>query len=88
MIGPSRPQVQCAPAPSRSYTAATILRPGALVPGQYVTLLLGQDSDVASDGDNVFIVTDQKDKKGNPLLIERHSGTTVAASPTSVWAIW
>jgi len=87
MIGMAQ-QAQCAPAPSRSYSAPMILRPGALVPGQYVTLLLGKDADVASDGDNVYIVTDQKDKKGNPLLTERSSGTTVSASPTSVWAIW
>jgi len=79
----------CAPTiPARTYSAGHILRPAALVPGQYVALLLGQDAYVASDGDDVFIVTDGKDKKGNPLLIERSTGTTVAASPSSVWAIW
>jgi hypothetical protein len=73
---------------ARTYTAATVLRPAALAPGQYVTLLLGRDSSAGSDGDRVFIVTDGKDKKGNPLLIERDSGTTVSASPESVWALW
>lgn len=74
--------------PARTYNASTILRTAALVAGQYVTCLLGQDDTVASDGDAVFVVTDASDKRGNPLLVQRDNGAVVAASPASVWALW
>lgn len=32
-----------------------------------------------------YLVTDQRDKKGNAILVNTDDGTTVAASPLSVW---
>lgn len=75
-------------APQGTYPAQGIFRPAALSPGMRVTLLLGRDASIGSDGAAVFVVTDQKDKKGNPLLINRDTGEAITASPDSVWAVY
>lgn len=34
-----------------------------------------------------YLVTDQRDRKGNPLLVNVANGATVTASPHSVWTV-
>ncbi len=73
---------------ARSYSARGIMRPSSLEPGMLVTLLMGGEDTIASDGAAVYLVTDQQDKKGNPMLVDRESGATVWAGPDSIWAVW
>ncbi len=73
-------------APYNTYSAAAIFRPAALVPGMRVTLLLARDASVGSDGTAIYVVSDQQDKRGNPLLVNRDTGAAITASPDSVWA--
>lgn len=73
---------------SSTYTSGSIFRPSALVPGTLVTLLLARDALRGSEGTAIYVVSDQKDKRGNPLLVNRDTGVTVSASPESVWATY
>lgn len=73
---------------ARSYPARGIMRPSSLEPGMLVTLLMGGEDMVASDNGVVYLVSDQQDKKGNPMLVDRESGATAWAGPGSIWAIW
>lgn len=42
-------------------------------------IVTGQDAKIN------YVVTDIKDKRGNPLLVNLRTGGTITASPLSVW---
>lgn len=65
-----------------------IVRPAALKPGQRVKLLMGSDAVQASDSRKAYLVTDQTDKKGNPLLVDMSTGAAAIASPSAVFTLY
>lgn len=88
MYGEPTPVSQLGAGDTRSYPARGIMRPSSLEPGMLVTLLMGGEDTMASDGAVVYLVSDQQDKKDNPMLVDRESGATVWAGPDSIWAVW
>lgn len=52
-----------------------------------MTVLIGGGEVAGSDSMSRFIVTDQKDKKGNPLLVNRDTGALFSAGPEVVLAV-
>lgn len=76
----------CAPA-SLTYYPSQIIRPAAAMQGQRVSVLIGSNEVTGSESGPVYIVTDQKDKKGNPLLVDRETGELASAGPGVVLAL-
>lgn len=70
-----------------SFDATSLLRPAALVPGQRVQVVLGVGDTVGQPEGTGYIVTDAKDKRGNPQLINSDSGAVVYADPSTVFAL-
>jgi hypothetical protein len=52
--------------------------------GDYVRLIAKGDGTVVN-ANKFLTVTDYKDRKGNPLLVDG-SGATVFATPSSIWS--
>lgn len=74
-------------APAATYYAGQIVRPAAAPSGAVVTVLIGGCEVAGSDSMSRFIVTDQKDKKGNPLLVNPATGAMFSAGPEVVLAV-
>lgn len=73
--------------PGFTYCPAQIVRPAGVVQGQRVRVVIGSENVVGSDSLTAYMVTDQKDKKGNPLLVNRDTGDLVSAGPDVVLAL-
>lgn len=73
-------------APCNSHEANNILRADALTVGERVTVLLGSADDVGTDSNVAYIVTDQRDKKGNVLLVNANTGATAYTTASTVFA--
>lgn len=62
------------------FTAGRDLKPGA-----YVRPISSGAGEVI-DSEDFLLVTDQKDRKGNVLLVNTSSGAGVYALPSSIWS--